>query len=352
MGYDRDQDRNRIAMKLCIGTAKGIVILDPARGSTPLMVLADPSPIWCMAQDSADPACIYAASNDLIAHGRAPFARSTDGGRTWAEMPPQNAREEEIWAMAASPEVPGQVFLGTSHGRLLRSDDRGRTFHEVTAFLKVSGRDRWSFPPPPHIPHVRSISFDPNLPALMYVGVEEGGVFRTHDAGESFESLNSGLYDDVHTVAVDPTDSRRLYATTGRGFYISKNAGGSWHQVTAGFSRTYTVPLLVTGGEEHPAIFTAAAATPPPMWRVGMRGADSMMFRSDDHGESFHTVERVAGAHRGMVMRFRAAPGADGDFFAVSDDGMVTRTIVDGTQSAPVIIAEKLPPAYDLVVVP
>ena len=31
-------------MRICIGTAKGIVILDPARGSTPLMVLADPSP--------------------------------------------------------------------------------------------------------------------------------------------------------------------------------------------------------------------------------------------------------------------------------------------------------------------
>ena len=42
-------------------------------------------------------------SNDVIAHGRAVFARSGDGGRTWVEMTPQNAREEEIWAMAASP---------------------------------------------------------------------------------------------------------------------------------------------------------------------------------------------------------------------------------------------------------
>jgi len=338
-------------MRLCIGTSKGIIILDPDRGSKPLMVLADPSPVWCMAQDCEDPGCIYAASNDLIAHGRAVFARSTDSGRTWVETVPKQAREEEIWAMAASPEVAGQLFVGTSHGRLLRSDDRGRTFHELTGFLKVGGRDRWSFPPSPHIPHVRSIAFDPNLPALMYVGVEEGGVFRTDDGGLSFASLNSGLYDDVHTVAVDPENSRRLYATTGRGFYVSSNAGGSWRHVKAGFHRSYTVPLLVAG-KEHPAIFTAAAASPPPMWRVGARGADSAMFRSDDRGESFYSVERGAGANRGMVMRFRALPDGDGDFFAVSDDGTVTRNVVNGEESAPVTIAEKLPPAYDLVVVP
>ena len=76
-------------------------------------------------------------------------------------------------------------------------------------------------------PACSSIASIPTYPGLMYVGVEEGGVFRTHDGGQSFESRNSGLYDDVHTVAVDPKDSRRLYATTGRGFYISNNAGAS-----------------------------------------------------------------------------------------------------------------------------
>jgi hypothetical protein len=336
-------------MRLCIGTSKGIIILDPARGSTPLMVLADPSPVWCMAQDCADPGCIYAASNDVIAHGRTVFARSLDAGRTWVEMSPHGAHEEEIWALAASPQVAGQVFIGTSHGRLLRSDDKGRSFIELTAFLKVPGRDRWSFPPPPHIPHVRAIAFDPFHPGVMYVGVEEGGVFRTSDAGYSFESRNHGLYDDVHGIAVDPRDQRRLYATTGRGFYISLNAGASWKLVKAGFNRTYTVPLLVMG-TERPAIFTAAAAAPPPMWRVGPRGADSVMYRSDDGGESFRAIERGAGVHRGMVMRFRNVPGAD-DFFGVADDGAVLRGFANG-ESQLHTVAEKLPPAYDLVVVP
>ena len=63
-------------MRLCIGTAKGIVILDPARGAIPLMVLADPSAVWCMAQDAADPNLLYAGSTEHI-RGQGTVARST-----------------------------------------------------------------------------------------------------------------------------------------------------------------------------------------------------------------------------------------------------------------------------------
>ena len=42
-------------MKLCVGTSKGIVVLDAERKGKPLMVLADPPSVWCMAQDCRDP---------------------------------------------------------------------------------------------------------------------------------------------------------------------------------------------------------------------------------------------------------------------------------------------------------
>ena len=101
--------------------------------------------------------------------------------------------------MAASPAVKDRVFIGTSHARLFRSDDRGRIFKESDGFLKIPGRERWTFPPPPHIPHVRSIAFDPHEPSTMYVGVEEGGIFRSRNDGATFEPLNDGLYADIHT---------------------------------------------------------------------------------------------------------------------------------------------------------
>jgi len=241
------------------------------------------------------------------------------------------------------------VYVGTSHARLFRSEDRGRLFKECDGFLKIPGRDRWSFPPPPHIPHVRSIAFDPHEPSTMYVGVEEGGVFRSRDGGATFETLNDGIYEDIHTVAVDPRDSRRLYATTGDGFYLSLNAGRSWEPITQGLTRRYTIPLLV-GAPDSERIFTAAAMGPPPTWRVGPAGPDAILFRSDDRGESFTAVSAEQGFGRGMLMRLRSDPQNGGGFFVVSNDGSVLRASADGQSLE--TIAEKLPAAYDFAIIP
>jgi photosystem II stability/assembly factor-like uncharacterized protein len=340
-------------MKLCVGTSKGIVVLDAERKGKPLMALADPPSVWCMAQDCRDPGTIYAGSVDDAhmgsARGRVTLARSNDGGRTWADITPGTARNEDVWAMAAAPDAPGEVFIGTSHARLLHSLDHGRTFRECAGFLKLPGRERWSFPPPPHVAHVRSIAFDPHDPMTIYVGVEEGGVARSRDRGESFELLNSGLYEDVHCVAVDPQNRQRLYATTGAGFYASENRGGSWNKVKRGFCRSYTVPLFVAPGEPS-RVFTAAAVGPPPLWSAGRAGADAVMFRSLDAGQSFEALGDDVLPERGMAMRFRADPESEGDFFAVTTDGCVIRT--RKMAETAILIGERLPPAYDLVALP
>lgn len=340
-------------MRLCVGTAKGIIVLDPERGATPLMVLADPASVWCMAQDCREPDTLYAGSIHNIqagsARGKASLARSSDGGRSWRDITPRNARDEEVWALAAAPDVSGQVFIGTSHARLFRSDDAGRTFHECSSFLKLPGRERWSFPPPPHIPHIRSIAFDPSRPDTMYVGVEEGGIYRSRDRGESFEPANHNIYPDIHCVMVDPDDSQRLYATTGRGLYVSPNAGASWRPVK-GLSRSYTIPIVVRHGHDA-VVYTAAAAGPPPTWSMGAVGADALMFHSSDRGESFRPLAAGDGsphATRGMVMRLRE--DSSGGLLGALSDGCLIR-ISDSNEEV-AIIAEKLPPAYDFVALP
>jgi photosystem II stability/assembly factor-like uncharacterized protein len=340
-------------MRLCVGTAKGIIVLNPERRGTPLMVLADPVSVWCMAQDCREQETLYAGSIHNLqagsARGKASLARSTDGGRSWQDITARNARDEEVWAVAAAPDVNGQVFIGTSHARLFRSDDAGRSFHECSSFLKLPGRERWSFPPPPHIPHIRSIAFDPGDPDTMYVGVEEGGIFRSRDRGESFEPANHNLYPDIHCVMVDPDDSHRVYATTGRGLYVSHNAGASWRGVK-GLSRSYTIPIVVQSGRDA-AVYTAAAAGPPPTWSMGTVGADALMFRSSNRGESFRPLagaDESPHATRGMVMRLREDPS--GGLLGALSDGCLIR-ISEGNEEA-TIITEKLPPIYDFVALP
>ncbi len=336
-------------MRLCVGTSKGIVIIDPDRGRAPVAVMANPASISCMAQSAGEPHIMYVGSLEHTHMGDGPasgtLSRSTDGGRTWTDITPSGAQDESIWAAAAPPDVPGELFIGTSHARLFHSLDHGQSFKECTAFLNLPGRDRWTFPPPPHIPHVRAITFDPADPSTMYVGVEEGGVFRSRNRGVSFEPLNRGIYPDVHDLAVDPADSRRLYATTGCGFYRSENAGASWKFV--GVKRPYVVPLLAdaAGGG---TVYTAGAAGPPPTWMS--RGADSMLFVSIDGGCSFRPAAAGDGMWRGMVMAFLQSELRPEDLFAVTTDGKVLRW--RPREEEVVEIAANLPPAYALAALP
>lgn len=339
-------------MRLCIGTSKGIVILDPDRAGPPLMALADPPSVWCMAQDSSDFGLLYAGSvnnpQSGSARGRGALARSDDGGRSWRDITPGAIREEDVWSVATPPDSPGEVFIGTSHARILRSIDRGHTFLECAAFLKIPGRERWGFPPPPHIPHVRSIAFDRSNPLVIYIGVEEGGVYRSPDRGRTFEPLNRGVYSDIRSVATDPAHPKSLFVTTGRGFYSSGDAGASWSYLK-GLSRSYTVPLLVMDSD----IIVAAAAGPPPLWPMRSQGADALLFQSADHGRSFATLmwaDGIAHPMRGMAMRLLANPGNGDEFFGVLTDGSVIRA--DRRTGIIDTIAEKLPPAYDVVAIP
>ncbi|HLW69135.1 MAG TPA: hypothetical protein VKS22_00790 [Candidatus Binataceae bacterium] len=340
-------------MRLCVGTAKGIVILDPDRGATPRMVSADPPSVWCLAQDCAKPNLLYAGSIHNAqagsARGKGALALSDDGGRSWRDITPGIARDEEVWALAAAPDRSGEVFVGASNARLLRSEDAGRSFRECLGFLKLPGRDRWTFPQPPHIPHVRSISFNPHDANTIYVGVEEGGAFRSRDRGRSFEPLSQNIYADIHCLAADRNDPHRLYATTGGGFYVSTTGGAAW-TLLKGLGRPYVVPLLPLPGG---IIYTAAAGGPPPTWSMDQIGANALMYRSTDHGVSFTPIAQADGnvyPTRGMVMRLIAQPGDERILFGALSDGTVIR--MDERDDTVAIVAEKLPPAFDLVALP
>ena len=191
---------------------------------------------------------------------------------------------DEVWSFAADPRLPGRLYLGVSPALLYRSDDEGVTWTACESLKRMPGYETWTFPPPPHIPHVRSISPDPRVEGGVYIGVEEGGIFRSPDGGDTWESLNEGLYWDVHTV-VPAASGPDLYATTGAGFHYSADAGGHWEHVP--LAHRYTVPLLATRSGE--GLITVAAAGPPPTWSRGVNGA---AYKSVDAGRSWRRLEK------------------------------------------------------------
>jgi photosystem II stability/assembly factor-like uncharacterized protein len=230
---------------------------------------------------------------------------------------------EDIWAFAADSRVAGRLYLGVSPALLYWSDDGGASWRACEAIRRIPGYEDWTFPPPPHIPHVRSIAPDPQVVGAVYIGVEEGGIYRSGDGGDTWESLNEGLYWDIHTVTPAPHGTR-LCATTGRGFYRSDDGGCHWQPLMTGLDRHYTVPL-VASRQRPERLYTAAAATPPPGWR---QGANAALYRSDDSGEHWMHLEQGLPPQFDAMVRQIAVDEAGNvyaaagkELFASQDDG-------------------------------
>jgi photosystem II stability/assembly factor-like uncharacterized protein len=266
----------------------------------------------------------------------------TPQGALWVREPddgwvPVNRRptEDDVFAFALDPRVESRMYLGVSPALVYRSDDEGDKWTACDSVRRIPGYETWTFPPPPHIPRVRSIAPDPCEAGSVYIGVEEGGVYRSPDGGESWQSLNEGLYWDVHTI-VPSLEGDELYATTGAGFHRSEDGGASWRHVTTGMERRYTVPLLASRSRPG-RLLTAAAAGPPPTWSGG---ADCALYASEDAGRSWRRVEK------GLPSRFDTLVGAlvedrSGAIYAAADGAILVSE--DGGQSW-AVFADGLPP--------
>lgn len=297
--------------ELIIGTEQGVFALHPDRGK--LHPEDGPGAVLSLAR----------AQDGLYALTPQGAVWQRQGHNDWKVINEQ-AVEEEVWSFGADPRVPGLLYIGVSPAMLYRSADGGRTWSACESIRSIPGYDTWSFPPPPHIPHIRSIAADPAEPGAVFIGVEEGGIYRSADGGASWDSLNEGLYWDVHVVLPGP-DRERLYATTGAGFHRSDDGGRLWRHIENGLDRSYTIPLTALTSDQR-TLLTAAAEAPPPSWRANGT-ANAAMFRSDNGGDSWERLE--TGLPRPFTAMVRSiasgdglvCAGAGGSVFTSEDNG-------------------------------
>jgi photosystem II stability/assembly factor-like uncharacterized protein len=157
-----------------------------------------------------------------------------------------------------------KLYAGTEPPHLYESDDVGESWHELPGLLAVPNVENdWSFPAPPHIAHVKNIAFDPWDTHVMYVCVEQGGVYRSTDGGEHFEWLSSDIYADVHRLVINPTNPNRLYVPGGDGLYGSRDGGQTWTHLTNRAMRIGYPDGLVMHPRLHRLMFMAGAIEDP-----------------------------------------------------------------------------------------
>jgi photosystem II stability/assembly factor-like uncharacterized protein len=271
---------------------------------------------------------------------------SMDGGQTW-ERRMRGITQEHVFTLASVERDGGVVlYAGTEPVPLFESTDYGETWEELPTLAGVPGTDRWMFPAPPNIAHVKDIIFDPRDSRTMYVGVEQGALLKSTDAGRTWRELDryskpdDPVYKDVHRLVMRPSNPDALYMTGGAGLYLSTDGGETWEQLSTTRARIGYPDALLISPFDNDLMFMAGAIASPGEWRR-THDADAGIARSRDGGRTWELLtrglpEHIYGNMEAMSMSvwpdgFAMFAGTtDGDVFASEDQGESWSRIAGG----------------------
>ncbi len=205
--------------------------------------------VTCLAASPERPEQVFVGTVD------AGIQRSRDGGETFERV---SDIHDRVTALSVSPHDPTEIWVGTEPSAVYRSEDGGNNWKPCTSVTELETADRWSFPPRPHTHHVRWLAHHPEQHDTVYVAIEAGAFLKTTDGGESWIDHPEGARLDNHTLATHPAVPERVYSAAGDGYAESEDAGETWTHPQDGLEHTYVWGLAV--GPENPDTVVVSAA--------------------------------------------------------------------------------------------
>ena len=189
-----------------------------------------------------------------------------------------------VWSLLFRPHRPSVMYVGTAPAQVFRTADAGDTWEPLPIFL---GPDviTMSFDT-----RVIAMAADPSNPDEMYAGLEVGGVIRTLDGGNTWEPINQGLSEggedrlDLHGVQVSAAQPGTVYISTREGMFRGPERGDRWEAIPLErYSPiTYTRDLLLS--PSHPDTVYVSLGREA-------RGDVGALFRSRDLGDTWERVD-------------------------------------------------------------
>jgi photosystem II stability/assembly factor-like uncharacterized protein len=271
---------------------------------------------------------------------------SGDRGETWTAAADGLAHANVFSLNCASRAGRVTLLAGTEPAMLYSSVDYGRSWRAHSQVALMAGREKWTFPAPPHAAHLKSIAVHPAEPDVYYACIEQGALLRTADAGGTWQELSSysqpsdRWYRDIHKLVPTYSDPRRLFMSSGVGVYRSDDGGAAWRKLTEpDFPIGYPDHLIVSPRDEG-TVFVSGASTSPDVWRQ-THAAKSVVMRSRDGGLHWHAaaeglpvdgraaIEAMSVAIAGDAYELFLA-NTDGEVFLSSDEGETWRRIASG----------------------
>jgi len=246
-----------------------------------------------------------------------------EGGWDQAQGPafPEDAGAtvERTWVITPGEE-DDVLWAGVAPAALFRSEDGGESWALNPGLWDVPERAEWS--PGAGGLCLHSICTWPGDPARIAVGISAAGVWLSDDGGYSWRRGVKGIVPGylpedaredaialcVHNMHRAPLQPDTLYMQFHGGVYRSDDAGETWQDIAAGLPSDFGFPMVVDPHDPNRAfvipLVGAEDRTTP--------GGSLRVYETRDRGESwralvqglpqegaFHTILRQAFAHDG-----------------------------------------------------
>ncbi len=172
--------------------------------------------------------------------------KSTDAGETWVQV--GLADSQKFQRILIDPRdsdtvyvaAPGPLWNPGGDRGLYKSTDGGATWERVLHVSEDTGITDVAFKPDDADTIYAAAYQRRRRNAMTVGGGPEAGVFRSTDAGSTWERIESGLPEvDMGRIAlgVDRRNPDRVYAMVvargdAGGFFVSENAGSSWTRMS------------------------------------------------------------------------------------------------------------------------
>ncbi len=258
--------------------------------------------IGAIAVAPSDPNVIYVGTGEAPIRGVTTSQgeglwKSTDAGRSFTFMGlPEAGQIAKILVHPKDPDtawvaVQGQIWAPNPERGVYRTQDGGASWEQV---LKVNADTG-----------ATDLTMDPSNPRILYAamwhhgrkpwfiksGGEGGGIYKSTDAGDSWEKLEGGLPTLVGKIGVDVSDSQpsRVYAI----IEAEPGQGGLWRSDDYGESWTQMNGHRVLHTRAWYYIhLTADPNDPDTVWVLNVP-----LMKSIDGGKTFKKIKTPHGDH-------------------------------------------------------